>query len=309
MIRDTVALRLGPQPMAIDKPMAHLLLSAQWPTEEVKAGPDMMAGTDLRVERGQRFIEFRGLAIMPLRGLLTPNSEILERYLGWATYAGIEAVADEMAAREDITALVIDTDSPGGLVIGGRAAVQAIARLAAIKPVYALVNPMAASAAYWIASQSTEITMTPGGEAGSIGTMRDGVWPVQPDMGGDQWSVHMSSHARAKMPNPTEERGRTEIQRSLDDAEAMFIADVAAGRGTTPEDLMAALSTTGDAADGGAMFRAEAAVERGLADRIETRAAFYARVLAAHAPQPAKSHAARASLTAQAEAAAAMAAI
>lgn len=309
MIRDTVALRLGPQPMAIDPTMAQLLLSAQWPTEEVKAGPDMMAGTDLRVERGQRFVEFRGVAIMPLRGLLTPNSEILERYLGWATYAGIEAVADEMAARDDITALVIDTDSPGGLVIGGRGAVQAIARLAAVKPVYALVNPMAASAAYWVASQATEITMTPGAEAGSIGTMRDAVWPVQPDMGGDQWSVHVSSHARAKYPNATDERGRTEIQRSLDDAEAMFLADVATGRGVTVDDLMATLSVTGDVADGGAMFRADAAVERGLADRIETRAAFYTRVLAAHAPQPAKPNAARASLIAQAEAAAALAAI
>lgn len=309
MSNETIAARLGPQPMAIDRTGAHLLLSAAWPGEEVTAGPDMMAGTDLRVERGQRFVEFRGLAIMPLRGLLTPNSEILERYLGWATYQGIEAVADELAARDDITALVIDADSPGGLVIGGRAAVQAVARLAAVKPVYALVNPMAASAAYWIVSQATEITMTPGGEAGSIGTMRDGVWPVQPGMSGDKWSVHLSSHARAKYPNPTDERGLTEIQRSLDDAEAMFLADVAAGRGTTTDELLAALSVTGDVADGGAMFRAPAAVERGLADRIETRAAFYARVLAAHAPQPAKAAAQRASLIAQAEAATALASI
>lgn len=309
MSRDTIAARLGPQPMAIDPTLAHLLLSARWPTEPVQAAGDMVASTDLRVERGQRFVEVRGVAVMPLRGLLTPNNDMLERYLGWATYLGIEAVADEMAARDDISALVIDADSPGGLVIGGQAAVQAIARLAAVKPVYALVNPLAASAAYWIVSQASEIVLTPGAEVGSIGVMRNSAWPVQPDMGGDQWGVHVSAHARAKMPDPTAERGRAEIQRSLDDAEAMFLADVAAGRSVGVDALMASLSVTGDLADGGAMFRAATAIERGLADSIETRADFYGRIISAHAPQPKKPAHVRASLIAQADAAAASAAI
>ncbi len=303
----TIAARLGPQAMAIDPVAAHPMLFSPWPDSAVEAGRDMVASTDLRVERGQRHVEVRGLAVMPLRGLLTPNSDMLERYLGWATFQGIEAVADEMAARDDISALVVDTDSPGGLVIGGQTAVQAIARLAAVKPVYALVNPMAASMAYFIISQATEIIITPGGECGSIGTVRTSVWPVQPDMGGDQWSIHVSAHARAKMPDPTTERGRAEIQRSLDEAEGEFLAGVVAGRRIAPEDLPGRLSVTADAADGGAMFRAQDAIARGLADRIETRAAFYERVFAAHAPQPKKPAVARMGLTAQAAAAQALA--
>jgi len=305
----TIAARLGPQAMAIDPVAAHPQLFAPWPEVASAARHDMVAGTDLRVERGQRHVEVRGVAVMPLRGLLTPNSEVLERYMGWATFQGIEAVADEMAAREDISALVVDADSPGGLVIGGQAAVQAIARLAAVKPVYALVNPLAASMAYFIISQATEIVVTPGGECGSIGTMRSTAWPVQPDNWGEQVSIHLSSHARAKVPDPTSERGRAEIQRSLDEAEAEFLAAVAAGRGIPAEDLPGRLSVTTDAADGGAMYRPQDAIARGLADRIETRAAFYERIFAAHAPQPKKAAAARMGLTAQAAAAAALAAI
>jgi len=250
----------------------------------------------------------RGVAVMPVRGVLTPNSEILERYLGWATYAGIEAACAEIAAAEDVGAAVLEIDSPGGLVMALNGAAAAVAALAAVKPVYVLVNPLAASAAYWLASQATSVSMTPGALVGSVGIMRESSVPVQPDMMGEQWNVHVSSHARAKWPDPRTESGRAEIQRSLDENEAEFHAMVARGRGIAPEALAQQLSVTGDPADGGAVFGAAQAIQRGLADTMETRAAFYDRVMAAHAPRPAARPAARA-FAAQAAAAAAVARI
>lgn len=307
MTVQTIAAMLGAQIAALDMTYGRQLLASAWPTEVQAAQPDMVASANITVERGQRFVEVRGIAVMPLRGILTANSAILEKYLGWSTFQGVEAVAQEMAARDDIAALVIDADSPGGFVVGCDAAVQALAALAAIKPIYVLVNPLAASAAYWLASQGTEITMTPGSVAGSIGVMQDAYAPVQPDMAGDQWSIHVSSHARAKRPNPTTERGQAEIQRQLDEVEAMFLASVAQGRGMSVDDLMIALSSTGDVADGGGVFFPERAVAIGLADRVETRAAFYDRVISAHAPQAAKPQRTNHSAAYQAQAAAARA--
>jgi ClpP class serine protease len=170
--------------------------------------------------------------------------------------------------------------------MGQEAASAAIAALAKVKPVHVIVSPLAASAAYWLASQATEISAAPGSIVGSIDTMRESSWPVQPGMDGNQTGLHVSSHARAKAPNPMSEAGLRQIQRELDDAEARFLAAVSAGRGIALEDLIARLSSTDDPADGGGWFMPETALEKGLVDRIETKASFYARVFGAYAPQP-----------------------
>lgn len=293
--RNTIRASLGPQIMALDFVAAQPLLEMTMPTAALPMGGDLaISGTDVRVERGQRFAEVRGIAIMPIRGILTANCEMYEQWLGWATYAGIEAVCGELQARDDIQALVIEADSPGGLVLGQEAASMSIAALARIKPVHVIVSPLAASAAYWLVSQATEISAAPGSVVGSIGVMRESAWPVQPNEDGDQWGVHLSSHARSKAPNPTSDIGLAQIQRELDSAEARFLAAVSAGRGIPLDDLMTALSSTEDQADGGGYFMPDDALARGLIDRIETRSEFYARVFGLYAPVPKKPAASRA---------------
>lgn len=291
MTRESISARMAGQMMAVDPILGRPLLAMDWPsvTDQANAAAaDMVAGADVKVDRGQRFVTVRGVAVLPVRGLLTPNSEMLERYLGWATYAGIEAAVGEIMADDAVGAVVLELDSPGGMVMGLASAVVAVAALAAAKPVYALACPLAASAAYAIASQATELTMAPGAYVGSIGVMRESAVPVQPDGQGLQWDVHLSSHARAKWADARTEAGRAEIARALDESEAVFHADVARGRKMAIEDLPARLSVTDDPRDGGAVFGPAEAMRRGLADRAETRAAFYARIFAAHAPAPSR---------------------
>ncbi|RHZ91366.1 S49 family peptidase [Cereibacter sphaeroides] len=233
-----------------------------------------------------RFIVSRGLAVVPVRGILTPNMAQYERWFGWATYHGLAETLAHLAASEDAAAIVLEIDSPGGLVTGIEAAAEAIAAAAAVKPVHALVSPLAASAAYWLASQASEIVMTPGAVAGSIGIALTAAAHVQPGANGAQIFEMSSRHARAKRPDASTEAGRAELQRSLDEAEAAFHAAVSAGRAIPAAELAARLSVTDDPQDGGATFRAPEAIRRGLADRTETRAAFYARLTARTAPKP-----------------------
>lgn len=274
---NTVAARLAGRVMALDAASAAPLLLAQWPSAD-------NGHQDFAPARGERYTVQRGVAVMPLCGILTPDMQILERVFGWATYRGVEQTCAELAANEDVAAIVLDVNSPGGMILGLEGAAAAIANLSALKPVYVLVNPLAASAAYWLASQGAQIVMTPGSEAGSIGVMRMSAWPVQPGSSGTQFGIHVSSHARAKYPDPTSETGLAEIQRGLDEAEAQFLTAVARGRGIDPQALPGRLSVTADEADGGAMFRADAAVSRGLADSIEARQDFYDRIFAQHGP-------------------------
>lgn len=238
------------------------------------------------LERGERYEVQRGLALVPVRGLLTPNAYALERWFGWTTYHGLEETMHSLAASDEVSAIVLEVDSPGGLVVGIEAAAQAVAEAAKVKPVVALVNPMAASGGYWIASQASEIVMTPGSIVGSIGVALTTFAHEAVGVNGVRWYEMTSAHARAKWPDPSTEAGQREFQRSLDQSEARFHAAVAAGRAIAPEELAAQLSVTEDPADGGAVFGPQDAVARGLADREETRAAFWARMQGSYGPQP-----------------------
>ncbi|MGB1388621.1 MAG: S49 family peptidase [Paracoccaceae bacterium] len=280
MTRQTVGHLLQSCVMALTHHGGDALLSMGLP----KALIDAASAGPITVERGDRFALSRGLAVVPVRGLLTPNMFMFERYMGWATYQGIEETMAELAADTDCRAAVLDMDSPGGMVRGIEGAAEAIAALAAVKPVHVLVNPLSASAAYWLASQGTDITVTPGAELGCIGTRLVKSSPQKTDNWGDLWFEVSSSNARAKNPNPATEVGMAELQRMLDESEARFHAAVAAGRGIDPAALAQQLSVTDDPQDGGAVFPATEAITRGLADGLETREAFYGRLTEAYAP-------------------------
>ncbi|ULB12772.1 S49 family peptidase (plasmid) [Cereibacter azotoformans] len=273
------------QPMALAEDLAAPLLALAIP--EGAGDPAAATGAPAAFRAvPDRFTVTRGLAVVPVRGILTPNMAQYERWFGWATYHGLAETLNHLAASEDAAAIVLEIDSPGGLVTGIEAAAEAIAAAAAVKPVHALVSPLAASAAYWLASQASEIVMTPGAVAGSIGVALTAAAHVQPGANGAQIFEMSSRHARAKRPDASTEAGRAELQRSLDEAEAAFHAAVSTGRTIPAAELAARLSVTDDPQDGGATFRAPEAIRRGLADRTETRTDFYARLTARTVPKP-----------------------
>ncbi|TMV83232.1 S49 family peptidase [Thioclava sp. BHET1] len=297
MTTRTIAALLGAAPLALDPVYGAELLASDIPSA-AQSG----TASALGVPQGERFAISRSVAVVPVRGILTPNNALLEKYLGWSTYTGLMDTAGDLAAADDVSAVVLDINSPGGLVLGCEGAVQAIAQMAKVKPVYALAAPLAASAAYWIGSQARELSLTPGATVGSIGVRADLSWPVAPGSDGQQRAIFTSAHAKGKAPDPTDARGQSLVQADIDALEARFLAAVAAGRKIATADLPARLSATDDPADGGGCFWPEVAVARGLADRIETSRDFYNRVLEAHAPKPRATGRARA-LSAQAAAA------
>ncbi len=282
MTTQTLRTMLGGGIMALHEASAQPLLAQPMP-QTVAGEPVQMAGP----QAPERFTIERGVAVVPVRGVLTANSMMLERWMGWATYQGLTETCAQLASDEAVAAIVLEFDTPGGMVLGCAGAAAAIAELGRVKPVHALVHPLAASAGYWLASQAREISVAPGASLGSIGAgVMTGAY-VQPGQGsGIQLYEFTSPHARAKWPDPSTEEGRTEILRRLAEAEARFHVAAAAGRGMTPEDLRSRASVTEDVRDGGALFDGAEAVKRGLADREESRMAFYTRILGTYGPAP-----------------------
>jgi len=271
--------------MALDRALSLDHLALDW--------PEAMASGAVKAEVGQvaaatpeRFHVERGVAVVPIRGVLTANSLVLEKYYGWTTYRGIEETCEALSADDTVQTVILDVNSGGGMVIGLKAAAEALARLALVKEVHALVDVVGASAAYWLAAQAGEISLTSGAVVGSIGVGVASVAYVQPGGSGAQVYEFTSTHARAKWPDPSTEEGRAEIKRDLDVTEVEFHDAVAAGRGIPRAELTTRLSVTDDPRDGGAVFGPQEAIARGLADRAETRSAFYARLVGAMSIAP-----------------------
>ncbi len=73
------------------------------------------------------------------------------------------------ARNPDVSEILLYVDSPGGTVAGVDDLSTAVFRARQVKPVVCFCEDLAASAAYWIASQATEIVCTASTLIGSIG--------------------------------------------------------------------------------------------------------------------------------------------
>jgi signal peptide peptidase SppA len=104
------------------------------------------------------------ISVLPIRGAIMKYD-----YCGSPGTTSMSRLLKEADANQNITAHILLIDSPGGAADGTLNLSESIKSLN--KPVYAFIDGMCASAAYWIASASKEIyTSGPLDMVGSIGT-------------------------------------------------------------------------------------------------------------------------------------------
>ncbi len=205
-----------------------------------------------------------GVAIIPMRGALITDGAFAGARWGFTSFEGLRSELRRAGGDPKVARVVLAVNSPGGMVAGIEGAAAAINDLKAKKPVTAMVEGMAASAAYWLASQANEIVMSSLSEVGSIGVVA-----MHVDMSGalEQagLSVSLISSGRHKVDgNPYEPLSAAvvaDIQADSDRLRLEFARAVAAGRG-------ARFGSDAALATEARMFPAEEAVVAGLADRI-----------------------------------------
>lgn len=114
----------------------------------------------------------RRVATIEISGTLVHKLSGVEPYSGMRGYNQIESIIADAQGNEDVGALLLDIDSPGGEVAGCFAFARKLAtmgRRAGGKPIIAFANEMACSAAYAIASSCDAVMTTDTGMVGSIG--------------------------------------------------------------------------------------------------------------------------------------------
>ena len=202
------------------------------------------------------------VAVIPLMGPLYNRSR-------WG--GGMDAFRTALAAavaNPDVGAIVLDIDSPGGTVAGTPETAAAVRAAAGVKPVTAVVDSLAASAAYWIASQANAIVVSPSAEVGSIGCL-----VVHMDMSamleaeGIKTTIIRSVPAKAE-GNPFEplsDEAMASISADVMESHTDFVRAVAQGRKTS-------MKTVNETFGQGRTVGAAKAVSLGMADRVGTMA-------------------------------------
>lgn len=208
------------------------------------------------------------LAILPIQGVITKRLDFFSALFGGTSSDMLAAQVTELAADDRVGTIMLDVDSPGGMVRGTIEAAAAIAAAAKIKPVVAHVS-QAASAAYWLASQATEIIATTSGEVGSVGIVFQHVdQSAMDEKDGIKVTTITAPKAGFKMEGdnphePLDEEAAAELQRRADDYYAQFVGDIAKGRGISR-------SAVRDDFGQGRMVAAKDALADGMIDKIET---------------------------------------
>lgn len=152
------------------------------------------------------------------------------------------ALLDRLAKDDEVKAVILSIDSPGGTTVGGEALYAALRRLADKKPVVASIGTLGTSAAYLIALASDRIFAYETSLTGSIGVLIQApeFSKLMAEVG---ISINEVKSAPLKAsPSPFEAMSpdaRAALQGVIDDSFAWFKGIVADRRKLSPEELSA----------------------------------------------------------------------
>ncbi|WP_295447401.1 S49 family peptidase [uncultured Thiodictyon sp.] len=114
-----------------------------------------------------------GIGVIAIDGPMMRKPDIFARVLFRAADSNMIGDAiREAGARDDIKAVLLEIDSPGGTVAGTPELAATVKSVNERKPVYAFSSGLMASAAYWVASQARAVYATPSAQVGSIGVVQ-----------------------------------------------------------------------------------------------------------------------------------------
>jgi len=215
------------------------------------------------VQRGYE-VTPQGVAVIPILGTLVRRSAGLDAQSGLTSYTALEDTF-HMALRDTgVKALLLDVDSPGGEAGGVFDLADKIYAARKIKPIWAVANENAFSAAYAIAAAAEKIYLPRTGGVGSIGViaMHLDQSRAETDAGLHYTAIYAGERKNDLSPHePLSDPARAQLQAEVDRLYDLFSNTVARMRGM---DASAVKAT-----EAGIYF-GEDAVRAGLADENGT---------------------------------------
>lgn len=218
------------------------------------------------------------IAIIPMTGIVTPRglgvADICDIPPAAVSLTSFQTTFRKLADDPNVEAIVLEWYSPGGMIdlVPETAAMIRSARRKG-RPIISVVNTLCASAAYWIASASDEIVVTPSGEVGSIGVymMHQDISEALAAAGVKNTFIKEGPRKVEGNPfEPLDDTARAALQETVRHYYEMFVADVAKYRGVSKAIVRADPEAAEQHFGGGRTYPAQKAVALGMADRVDT---------------------------------------
>jgi signal peptide peptidase SppA len=192
---------------------------------------------DIKAARNARRVENRqitgGVGVIPIYGVIMQRASLYDDVSGLVSTQQISAQLQTALADTSVASIVLEFDSPGGSVFGIQELADEIQLATAKKPVIGIANSLAASAAYWLASQCSELYCTPSGSTGSIGvyvTHED--WSRAAEKAGVATTIIAAGKYKTEASElqPLSADAKDHLQHMVDSYYQTFIAQVGRGR-------------------------------------------------------------------------------
>ncbi len=203
-----------------------------------------------------------GIAVLPVSGTLVSRTRALQPYSGMTGYNGIIARLQQAASDPMVDGILLDMDTPGGMVAGAFDCADIIARVRDIKPVWALANDMNCSAGQLLASAASRRLVTQTARTGSIGVMmaHSNYGAALEKQGVEITLIYSGSHKVDGNPySHLPDDVRETLQSRMDATRRIFAQKVSAYTGLS---VQAVLDTEA------AVYSGQEAIDAGLADEL-----------------------------------------
>lgn len=215
------------------------------------------------------------VAVLTLYGVVAQRMNLMNAMSGGTSTQQFAQQFRSALNDPQVSAIVIDVDSPGGSVFGVQELASEIYQARGQKPIVAVADSLMASAAYWIGTAADELVVTPSGEVGSIGVIAQHV-----DVSREQEAAGITNtlitagkyKGEGNPYQPLEDEARQYLQQRVDQYYGMFVQAVARHRGASVSDVRSGFGQ-------GRTVGSQEAVRLGMADRIATLDQTIARLL------------------------------
>ena len=276
-----LAARLFGVPLAIHRPKLDVILAVLGPRVAYRKNTaDLAAAPGFTPPTRAASASSPGVAVIPIHGTLVRRTVGLEAESGLTSYATLTQLLDAALGNPAVSAILLDIDSPGGESGGVFDLSDRIRAASQIKPVWAVANDMAFSAAYALASAASRVFVSRTGGVGSIGVIAMHVDQSEKDAQDGLHYTAVFAGDRKNDLNPHEPmsgEAHAFLKAEVNRIYGLFVETVARHRGLEP-------SAVRDTEAG--LFFGQAAVAMGLADAVGSFDDALAQLHASLSPNP-----------------------
>lgn len=253
-----IAARLYGTPLLINRAKLDVIMSV---LGNRIGGSDINMVAPLPARRDQP-TSSSGIAVIPVQGTLVKRTLGLEAASGLTSYGEIQTLLAAAVSDPSVRGILLDVDSPGGETGGVFELAEFVRRAAMVKPIWAIANDSAFSAAYAIGSAASRLIITRTGGVGSIGVIALHVDQSVADSQNGLSYTAITAGARKGDYSPHEplsSEAQARLQAEVNRLYDLFVTHVATMRAVS-EDMVRAT-------EAGLYFGPEA-IQAGLADSV-----------------------------------------